>query len=180
MESGPFGFVVFENLHVPDFRRYFLYFLYLTSCLVISSFHLHVNRRIKTNLNFLSAFLNDFPTLSFLFSTADSTYNIYLYIHCDSSSRDDTQMHNFSLPNAYPVCLNDLRNFPSLTRVYPTTRLINPEKFFFYIVPFFPYFHLHCLSILNPLQRNPTSILLQPSFPLHEVEKTKGPVDSRN
>lgn len=59
MESGPFGFVVFENLLVPDFRRYFLSFLYLTSCLVISSFHLDVDRRIKTNINFISTFLND-------------------------------------------------------------------------------------------------------------------------
>lgn len=119
MESGPFGFVAFENLLVPDFRRYFPYFLYLASCLVISSFHFDVNRRIKTNLNSLSStFLNDFPTLSFLFSTVDnySTYNIYLYIHYDSSSRDDT-MQNFSLPNAYPVHLNDSETFLPLSEL---------------------------------------------------------------
>lgn len=121
MESGPFGSVAFENSLVPDFRRYFPYFLYLTFCLVISSFHLDVNKRINTNLNFLSStFLNDFPTLSFLFFTADnySTCNIYLYIHYDSSPRDDT-MHNFSLSNAYPVHLNDSETFlplPELIR----------------------------------------------------------------
>lgn len=42
----------------------------------------------------------------------------YLYIHYDSSPRDDT-MHNFSLPNAYPVHLNDSETFlplPELIR----------------------------------------------------------------
>lgn len=75
-------------------------------------------------------------------------------------------MHNFSLPNAYPVYLND-------------SEMINAEKFSFHIVPFLPYFHLHCLLSLKTFY-NPTSMLLQPLFPLQEVEKTKGSVDSRN